>query len=194
MISKRLLLLILLISLICQAVADNEDDAAVLEKLGEKAKKVAQKRRKADTKLVDKVFKQSMKGHHYAVLGIRNVEIKLKFGPKVVTLRKITPDFIKKAYRKRARQLHPDKNTDSRATQAFHKLEASFQILSNEESRSAYDQEIAEENKAKREKMYRTMNNMQKKVMVVVNPLRKTLNTFVRPFSTPLFVLGALII
>jgi len=48
---------------------------------------------------------------------------------------------IKKAYRKKAIQYHPDKNPDDRTAEAnFKKAAEAYEILGNEEKRSKYDQ------------------------------------------------------
>lgn len=50
-------------------------------------------------------------------------------------------DEIKKAYRKKAMVLHPDKNTnDVNAKEKFQKLGEAYQILSNPQLRAAYDE------------------------------------------------------
>lgn len=42
-----------------------------------------------------------------------------------------TNEEIKKAYRRKAHQLHPDKNRDTDTTQEFQKLNYAYQILIN---------------------------------------------------------------
>jgi len=47
---------------------------------------------------------------------------------------------IHKAYKLRARQVHPDKNpSDAGATEAFQRLQAAYEILSDADKRSCYD-------------------------------------------------------
>ncbi|PHR57891.1 MAG: DnaJ family protein [Arcobacter sp.] len=46
---------------------------------------------------------------------------------------------IKKAYRKLARQYHPDVNKDSDAEEKFKEINAAYEILSDKEKRSQYD-------------------------------------------------------
>jgi len=50
-----------------------------------------------------------------------------------------TPDEIKKAYRKLARQYHPDINSDPNAAEQFKEINAAYEVLSDEEKRSRYD-------------------------------------------------------
>lgn len=49
-------------------------------------------------------------------------------------------DEIKKAYRKLAKEFHPDKNKSAEAEQRFKEIQEAYDILSDEQKRSAYDQ------------------------------------------------------
>jgi len=57
-----------------------------------------------------------------------------------------TDDEIKKAYRKLALKLHPDKNRAPHSTEAFKKVSTSFACLSDKQKRTIYDEHGTEDN------------------------------------------------
>lgn len=50
-----------------------------------------------------------------------------------------TQDDIKKSYRRLAQAVHPDRNKDERATEAFQSISHAYQVLSDENKRRDYD-------------------------------------------------------
>jgi len=61
---------------------------------------------------------------HYATLGVR---------------RDATQEEIKRAYRRLARQLHPDVNPDPETQERFKEINAAYEVLSDPEKRRIYD-------------------------------------------------------
>lgn len=53
--------------------------------------------------------------------------------------RTATKDEVKKAFRKKARQYHPDVNGNADAADRFKEVNEAYEVLSNDQSRAAYD-------------------------------------------------------
>ncbi len=66
-----------------------------------------------------------MKNDYYSLLGIA---------------KDATPDQIKKAYRKLALELHPDRNDSKRAEEKFKKISEAYAVLSDPDKRKDYDE------------------------------------------------------
>uniref|UniRef100_A0A7S2L5V5 J domain-containing protein n=1 Tax=Leptocylindrus danicus TaxID=163516 RepID=A0A7S2L5V5_9STRA len=163
---------------------------AKLEKMDKEQRKKLEKQRKIDARLVNKVLKAASKGDHYRVLGLSNNEKKI--GSFV--LFRVTPAHIKKAFRERARKLHPDKNTDPRATQAFIELEESASVLADADSKEEYDETVAMQKQRSRDDQRQMIFAIHRKAVSFVRPIFVIFNTAVRPFATSLTVMGVLIL
>lgn len=61
---------------------------------------------------------------YYAVLGVR---------------RDASQDEIKKAFRRLARELHPDVNPDPKTQERFKEINAAYEVLSDPQKKQVYD-------------------------------------------------------
>ena len=61
---------------------------------------------------------------HYAALGLKS---------------DATLSDIKKAFRQKASQFHPDRNSDPDAPARFREVQEAYDVLSNDDKRKAYD-------------------------------------------------------
>ena len=172
---------------------------AELKKMNEEQKKKAQQQKKKDAKIVNRILKASKSGKHYAVLGIRNFEVQIgpyyvfnfSIGPLV--LFRVKTKAIKRVYRNLARTVHPDKNKDGRAEEAFHAIEQSAAILTDEKQRQDYDKKIIatrrRRNKYAVDSVMRVSHTVWSQTAASFKMTKKVLG----PFSTPILVVGALI-
>lgn len=173
---------------------------ADLKKMNEEQRKKAQKQKSKDAKVVKKILKAHKAGKHYSVLGIRNLEV--QFGPFYIfnfslgplVLFRVKTKEIKRVYRNLARTVHPDKNKDGRAVEAFHALESSAAVLTDDKKRSDYDKSVIN---ARRRRNKYAMEGVVGASQVAWGKSVSTLRVAKKvlgPFSTPILVVGALII
>ncbi|KAL9181922.1 hypothetical protein ACHAXT_012265 [Thalassiosira profunda] len=173
---------------------------AELKRMNQEQRKKAQRQKARDAKVVKRILKAHKSGKHYAVLGIRNVELQIgpfhlfKFSLGPFILFRVKTKEIKRVYRNLARTVHPDKNRDGRAEEAFHALEASAAILTDEKQRKEYDRKIIaarrRRNKYAAERVVGAGQVVWSKGASTARMAKRVLG----PFSTPILVVGALII
>ncbi|VVB15032.1 unnamed protein product [Arabis nemorensis] len=84
--------------------------------------------------------------NHYVVLGIA---------------RNATQVDIKRAYRLLARKFHPDVNKDSKAGERFKSIRCSYEVLSNEATRTQYDQALKLEENSRYYRVKRHYNTAE---------------------------------
>ena len=161
---------------------------ASLAKMNKEQRKKAQKQKRMDARNSKRILQAAKLEQHYRVLGLRNWTINL--GP----LFNVTQRDIKKAFYKMAKLVHPDKNVDGRAEEAFIQLERSAAILLDEAKRKQYNERVTRENKMKREEqMQLVMDSIDflcRRSKVIVSVMYHVF----KPFSTPILILGALAI
>eukprot|EP00569_Conticribra_weissflogii_P020711 CAMPEP_0171432970 /NCGR_PEP_ID=MMETSP0881-20121228/8228_1 /TAXON_ID=67004 /ORGANISM="Thalassiosira weissflogii, Strain CCMP1336" /LENGTH=339 /DNA_ID=CAMNT_0011953487 /DNA_START=149 /DNA_END=1168 /DNA_ORIENTATION=+ len=173
---------------------------AELKKMNEEQRRAAQKQKAKDAKVVQRILKASKAGKHYAVLGIRNLEVQLgpyyifniSIGP--IVLFRVKTKEIKRVYRNLARTVHPDKNKDGSAEEAFHALESSAAILTDEKKRSDYDKKIIASRRRRNKYAIESVLGASQKVWSHTLSTFRVTKRILGPFSTPILVIGALII
>lgn len=173
-------------------------------KMNEQQAKVARKQKKKDAKIVKRVLRAAQRGNHYAVIGLHNFEIQVpprsvRLGPFGFTIPgfsvfHISDKAIRKQYRELSRQVHPDRNRDGRAEEAFIALENSASILADEQQRKAYDEEIRSQRMRRRQKA----TDASQKVVVAslrgVGRVVGVVRSLLGPFAFPTLILGSILI
>jgi hypothetical protein len=165
---------------------------ASVAKINQDDKKKAQRQKRTDSRLVRRVLKAAKRDLHYDVLGLRNRWNYPIFGTHVV--KRITPKDIKRAFYKMAKLIHPDKNLDDRAEEAFVQLERSAAILLDEVARNDYDTKIATEIRERRKLQVQTMQKYFNFVVRQGNLVTSVMFRVIKPIYIPILILGALLI
>ncbi len=163
---------------------------AELARMNREQQKAARKQKKRDARIVRQVLKADRKGKLYAVLGLRNFD--LHIGP--VTLLRCDTGAIRRAYRTRARAVHPDRNRDGRAQEAFIAVENAASVLSDEEQRGAYDEEVRLVRLQHRSEMKRHATSVKNAISKNVSRVIWVFRRIFGPFATPIFILGCLMV
>mmetsp|Transcript_5078 Transcript_5078/g.10651 ORF Transcript_5078/g.10651 Transcript_5078/m.10651 type:complete len:285 (-) Transcript_5078:1890-2744(-) len=179
---------------------------AELEKItDEEQKKAAMKQKQQDGKRVRSVLKAAQRNDLYQVLGIRNWNLKIpprevaiggmiKFTIPGVTLKETTDKQIRKQFRTRARQIHPDKNKDGRAEEAFIAVENAASILSDKGKRKEYDDYMKAYRSERLETHRRLVATSVASAVAVTRRVVKVIQTILGPFFVPVLIIAALII
>jgi hypothetical protein len=189
----------------------------------EQHKKKLQQQRRKDHALVRQVRRAAQRGDLYRVLGLRNWQFQMGgwcwnipwfFWPRKLRNEKkndkknskclvkfptwrvfgISSQDIRRAYRARALLVHPDKNRDARAQEAFVAVEEAAGVLTNEATRKDYDAMVTKDRK---ERLVQWQHRVQQLVHVVSGNVRrilKVMRTVLGPFTVPILVLGGILI
>jgi len=163
---------------------------AELARMNEEQQKAAKKQKRNDARIVRQVLKADRKKRLYGVLGLRNFDIHI--GP--LTLFRADTSAIRRAYRTRARAVHPDRNRDGRAQEAFIAVENAASILSDEEQRELYDEEVRLARQLQRKEMKQAANTVKNTIGKYLNRVTWVFRRIFGPFATPIFILGCLMI
>lgn len=172
----------------------------------EEQRKLALKQKRRDGRRVRSVLRASKRQDLYGVLGIRNWTLQFpslkvnlagfaKFTiPGLKVLGGATDQQIKKAFRQRAKQVHPDKNKDGRANEAFLAVQEAAGVLTDPNLRQQYDADRKAHLQDTMESRKQLVATHVGSVLGVLRKLIKVAQTILGPFFVPVAILGALII
>jgi hypothetical protein len=163
----------------------------------------AKTKRKKDSRRVKRILQHASRGDYYRILGLRNREIKIpstsigigKFRIKLpgFSLFHISDRRIRSAYRSTCRKVHPDRNRDPLANQAFIALEEAASILLDADKRARYDEALFASRAARRQKVGNVVQIALRNVVFVLQKIlvvRKVLG----PFAFSVLILVPLIV
>jgi len=150
----------------------------------EKARKMLKRQKRRDSQIVKRVLRNSENERHYSVLGLKCKWGEIRIGP--LSFCKTPSGEIKRAYRKMARLVHPDKNRDGRAGQAFDALENSAALLMDPTKKKFYDLRLT----LQREEAFAKAIAMIQNAWLSIRTVFRLLG----PFAPPILILLALII
>lgn len=158
---------------------------AELERIqDEKVRKEMQRQKRRDGQVVQRVLRNSENDRHYAVLGLKCKWGEIKLGP--LKFCSTSPSEVKRAYRTIARSVHPDKNRDGRAGEAFDALEKSAALLMDPLKKKDYDSKLQRQRKAAFDQ---SLFFVQNSCLMLIAGFK-----LLGPFATPIAILLALII
>ncbi|GMH76204.1 hypothetical protein TrLO_g4028 [Triparma laevis f. longispina] len=145
------------------------------------------KRRKSDKKIIDRLLKSKT---HYQTLNLNPkwYEFWKKEGSNVSVKQ------VKKAYRNLSKRIHPDKNKDVRAEDAFDMLQEANEVLSDAESKKAYDRKLELTKRSNREENLENAQDMAENAFKKTSLFMKLISKLLGPFAPSAFALCALII
>lgn len=175
---------------------------AEMDRMNEEQRQKALKQKKMDGKKVKSILRSSERKNLYQVLGLRNLSLRIpprtvnlgglcKFTiPGITLLKEASEKDIRKQFRKRAMEVHPDKNRDGRAQEAFVAVEEAATILGDAKLRKEYDQEL----KRRREEQLALVRTTIAYGWAITKRTVKVVQTLLGPFFLPVVIVLALII
>jgi hypothetical protein len=163
---------------------------AELARMNDEQAKAAKRQKRKDARIVRRVLRSAQNDRHYAVLGVRNLDWKI--GP--LTLFRAPTKAIRRAYRKQSLAVHPDKNRDGRANEAFIAVENAASILSDESLRDEYDVEVRLARRQRRQDVFQFVADGTELIRQIIGRIVWLFRRILGPFATPIFILGCLLI
>jgi hypothetical protein len=175
-----------------------------LAKMNADQQKAALQQKNKDAKINKQVLKAAKNGNHYAVLGIRNWQLRIpprefhiaRYSVTIpgITIRHTSTKDIRRAYKRRALAVHPDKNRDGSAEEAFVAVENAATILSDDRQRAAYDEQVKQRNQARRDQAKQVVGGVTNSVGQYMGRVVWVFRSVLGPFATPVIVIGAILI
>lgn len=177
---------------------------AELAQMSAKKQKEARKQKRKDARIVRRVLRAAEKGDFYGVLGLHNREFRipsrtikiagLRWSIPGISLFHISQQKIRRAYRALALTVHPDKNRDGRAEEAFIEVENVASILSDERSRTEYDKIAQAARQERNDEIRKVVGSSLSRTFRIVHRGVSVFRTVLGPFAFPVLILGSLII
>lgn len=177
---------------------------AEVKRLSKEQQKEARKQKRKDAAIVRRVLQAAQREKHYEVLGLRNLELRVPSRSiKLSTFTLRIPGFsllrvstrqIKRAYRNMARAIHPDKNRDGRAVEAFHAVENAAATLLDPGARKKYDEMARARRLRLREERMRILYDITGTAIGITTRFVTVFRRVLGPFAFPITIIGALLI
>jgi hypothetical protein len=164
------------------------DWEAELKRMDKQSRKAAQTRRKQDKRIIDRVLKASKNDDLYAVLGIEKKWWKF-WTAFVDTDYSVSSKQVKLAYRTQAKRIHPDKNKDARAEDAFDALQEAHEILGNDATKKEYDRRISKQRRNSRDDALSKTVDVVQGVCSRTSSVVGSVSRVLGPFAPSAFIL-----
>jgi DnaJ domain len=178
---------------------------AELDRMNEEQRKAALRSKRKDKRRVHAVLKAAKNDDLYGVLGLRNWNISIPgwrislpgatwgFTIPPVTIKETTEKDIRRQFRTMSKLVHPDKNRDGRATEAFIAVEAASAVLSDPTQRALYDEERKQRRAKQLDSGKQLVSSTVHSTWKVSGQIIKTTHTMLGPFATPVFIIAFLV-
>lgn len=166
-----------------------------VQKLSLEEQKKARQKKQKDATLVSNVLKAFKRGDYYSVLGLGKKYWIRQWLPEWMRRGRyewweISLGDIKKAYRFMATRIHPDKNMDGRAEEAFVALDEAYDCLANPLQRQEYDGLLSERVREQWQRQTAQVQKIWTGLQVLVRQVKGVIRKVLGPFAMPLMILG----